>query len=250
MSPVDRSQIGKKRTKEDMMAKRASWPALVAVGIVLLGCFVASSSTHPARAAGLVQAAAADTTPPSITNIRESANPIYRQGCSTPNTVTFRADVWDADGLEFVRLSYGAPAGSWTWVFMTLESGSTYAATVGPFAATGTLSYQVKAQDLAGNPAQSIIDTVTVIDCGGTRGDVNGDGLADSTDALIILSADVAVATPQFCPMNCGDANADGLVNSTDALLVLSYDAGMSVPFPVGQSGCPSSVTQPAGCNP
>ena len=65
-------------------------------------------------------------------------------------------------------------------------------------------------------------------------GDVNGDGLVNSTDALIVLSADVGVGTSQYCPMNCGDVNADGAVNSTDALISLSYDVGMTVPFPVG----------------
>lgn len=229
------------------MAKRAFWTVLVGLGVALLCLFVAARSAAPAA-----QALSADSTPPTIDNIRESADPIYRQGCPSPTTVTIRADVSDADGLEFVRLSYGAPQGSWTWIFMSLESGNTYAATIGPFSDTGTLLYQVKAQDLAGNPAQSTMATATVADCSasGTLGDVDGDGLASSTDALIILSADVAVATPQFCPMNCGDVNADGLVNSTDALMVLSYDAGMGVPFQIGQSGCPSSVTQPPGCTP
>lgn len=84
----------------------------------------------------------------------------------------------------------------------------------------------------------------------GIIGDVNDDMLANSTDALIILSCDVGLNTTQFCPMNCGDVNADGLVNSTDALIILSYDVGLSVPFPVGQSGCYSSVTPCPGCNP
>jgi hypothetical protein len=81
-------------------------------------------------------------------------------------------------------------------------------------------------------------------------GGVNNDGLVNSTDALIILSADVGMDTSAFCPMNCGDVNGDGLVNSTDALIILSYDVGMSVPFAVGTGPCPSSVTQPAGCTP
>jgi hypothetical protein len=81
-------------------------------------------------------------------------------------------------------------------------------------------------------------------------GDVNDDGLVNSTDALIILSADAGLNTAQFCPMNCGDVNGDGLVNSTDALIVLTYDAGLSVgTLPVGQPGCPSSITQPPGCS-
>ena len=80
-------------------------------------------------------------------------------------------------------------------------------------------------------------------------GGVDGDGAVNSTDALIILSADVGINTSQYCPMNCGDVNGDGAVNSTDALLILSYDVGMTVPFPVGVGACPASVTPPAGCS-
>ncbi len=81
-------------------------------------------------------------------------------------------------------------------------------------------------------------------------GDVNDDDLADSTDALIILSADVGLDTSQFCPLYCGDVNGDGVVDSTDALLVLSYDVGIPVPFPVRTGACPSSITPPPGCSP
>jgi hypothetical protein len=77
---------------------------------------------------------------------------------------------------------------------------------------------------------------------------MNNDGMVNSTDALIILSGDAGIDISQFCPVNCGDANADGAVNSTDALIILSYDAGMSVPFQLGQTGCPSSVTPCQGC--
>ena len=83
-----------------------------------------------------------------------------------------------------------------------------------------------------------------------TLGGVNGDDMVNSTDALIILSCDAGMDTSGFCPMNCGDVNADGLVNSTDALIILSYDVGISVPFPVGEPGCPASVTPCPGCAP
>ena len=83
----------------------------------------------------------------------------------------------------------------------------------------------------------------------GTKsGDMNGDGLMNSTDALIILSCDVGFDVSRFCPTNCGDVNGDGLINSTDALIILSFDVGMLVPFPVGEEGCPQSVTPCAGC--
>jgi uncharacterized repeat protein (TIGR02543 family) len=84
----------------------------------------------------------------------------------------------------------------------------------------------------------------------GISGGVSGDGIVNSTDALIILSCDVGMDTSQFCPVNCGDVNADGLVNSTDALIILSYDVGIDVPYPVGEPGCPSSVTPCSGCSP
>jgi len=80
-------------------------------------------------------------------------------------------------------------------------------------------------------------------------GDVNNDGQANSTDALIVLSGDVGIDISSFCPVNCGDVNADGVVNSTDALIILSFDAGMSVPFPVETGACPGTVTQPSGCS-
>ncbi|MBC8254148.1 MAG: hypothetical protein H8E35_08965, partial [Ardenticatenia bacterium] len=103
--------------------------------------------------------------PPSITNIRESADPIYRQGCPEPTGVTIRADVSDASGLAWVRLYYQPPGGSWTYTTMSHESGNTYKASIGPFSQAGTLEYYVKARDNADNGAQSSTRTVTVNDC-------------------------------------------------------------------------------------
>ena len=81
-------------------------------------------------------------------------------------------------------------------------------------------------------------------------GDVNGDGKANSTDALIVLKGDVGLDISSYCPMNCGDANGDGYVNSTDALLRLKYDVGLSILFNLGEPGCPAEVTPPLGCIP
>ena len=82
----------------------------------------------------------------------------------------------------------------------------------------------------------------------GVLGDVNADGFANSTDALIILSCDVGIDVSQYCPMSCGDVNGDGYVNSTDALIILSYDVGIEVPYDVGQPGCPANVEPCLGC--
>lgn len=79
----------------------------------------------------------------------------------------------------------------------------------------------------------------------GLLGDVDNDGGANSTDALIILSHDAGLPVPYTCriELGFGDANEDGATNSTDALIVLSIDAGFPVPCPVG---CP--VTLPGVC--
>jgi hypothetical protein len=84
----------------------------------------------------------------------------------------------------------------------------------------------------------------------GLLGDVNADTLVDSADALIVLSADADMdeEVASFCPMNCGDVNGDGFVNSTDASIILSYNGGLSVPYSVGEVGCPESITLPPGC--
>lgn len=81
-------------------------------------------------------------------------------------------------------------------------------------------------------------------------GDVNHDNKVDSTDALIILSADVGMNTTQHCPMSCGDVDGSGTVTSTDALVILSFNVGMTIPYPgVGLVGCPDGVTDPLGCS-
>jgi hypothetical protein len=104
---------------------------------------------------------------------------------------------------------------------------------VGTSSGTVNYSYTIEAEP---TPEPSVL------------GDVNGDDVVNSTEALIILSCDVGIDTSQYCPMNCGDVNGDGLVNSTDALITLSHDVGMSVPYPIGQPGCPSIVTPCPGC--
>lgn len=39
-------------------------------------------------------------------------------------------------------------------------------------------------------------------------------------------------------PHLLGDVNDDGVVDSTDALAILSYDAGIDTPYPIGEPVC------------
>lgn len=76
-------------------------------------------------------------------------------------------------------------------------------------------------------------------------GDLNGDGVVNSTDALICLTHDVGLPLPPEIlariDAGLGDVNGDGVTNSTDCLIMLSFDAGIFVPFPIGEPFCPGT---------
>jgi hypothetical protein len=143
--------------------------------------------------------------------------------------------------------STGCSAGQYHYLESISLSGATPDTGWGIASWTGTISDTSKAStNTVTMPASAHSAGVNYLRL---LGDVNKDGKVDSTDALIVLSADAAIPTTQFCPMNYGDVNGDGLVNSTDALIILSYDAAMSVPFPLGQPRPePVLSTQPPGC--
>jgi hypothetical protein len=156
--------------------------------------------------------------------------------------VTSTLGVCDFGGFSFGE--FAGPDGTGTVAAVTLE-----ALAVGSTNLTFTAAQLTNTQY---DPGLTVV-TPTMLSgvvWVGILGDVNSDHAANSSDALIVLSADVGMNTSAFCPMHCGDVNGDGLVNSSDALIILSYDVGMSVPFLVGSGGCPLVVTQPPGCTP
>jgi hypothetical protein len=64
----------------------------------------------------------------------------------------------------------------------------------------------------------------------GRWGDLDGDGQANSRDALAILSAVVGLSLDPTFTLSLGDVDGDGLVNSRDALITLSHAVGLAVP--------------------
>lgn len=60
-------------------------------------------------------------------------------------------------------------------------------------------------------------------------GDVNSDGVADNTDALLVSQYDAGLIdlTPE--QLFFADVNRDGMVDNTDSLLILQYDSGANV---------------------
>jgi hypothetical protein len=64
-------------------------------------------------------------------------------------------------------------------------------------------------------------------------GDANGDGVADSTDAMLVLQYDALLIEDGEIDVTACDVNGDGSVDSTDAMLILQYDALLIEFFPV-----------------
>jgi hypothetical protein len=64
----------------------------------------------------------------------------------------------------------------------------------------------------------------------GRWGDLDRDGLANSRDALAVLSDAVDLPVPGGFDILLGDVDGDGLANTRDALILLSYAVGLDIP--------------------
>jgi len=60
-----------------------------------------------------------------------------------------------------------------------------------------------------------------------TKGDLNGDGVADNLDAVFVLRYDAGLDDLDSDQLINGDVNNDGVVDNTDAARILQFDAGL-----------------------
>jgi len=67
----------------------------------------------------------------------------------------------------------------------------------------------------------------------GIWGDANGDGVVDSTDAMLVCQYDAWMLDAADLDLSVCDVNGDDIVDSTDAMLICQYDAWMIDKFPV-----------------
>ena len=68
-------------------------------------------------------------------------------------------------------------------------------------------------------------------------GDVNGDGVIDAKDDLLIKQSIAGLLTLTPAQIAAADVNGDGVIDAKDDLLILQYIAGLISTFP---GGCPS----------
>ena len=64
-------------------------------------------------------------------------------------------------------------------------------------------------------------------------GDVNGDGVVDTTDAKLVMQYDLGLIGANDLILAAGDVNGDGAVDTTDAKLIMQLDLGLIDKFPV-----------------
>lgn len=75
------------------------------------------------------------------------------------------------------------------------------------------------------------------------RGDANGDGRVNTTDARRVLQFAADMLDEEEFPFTDADVNEDGKVNTTDARLILQYAAGMIDRYPVSETLPPVNDT-------
>jgi hypothetical protein len=101
--------------------------------------------------------------------------------------------------------------------------------------AEGTSSLELYVDQLVDGSTNTIGDacgntgSIEVSDIG-TLGDVNGDGVIDIVDALLIAQYYVDLNPANFIPGNA-DTNCDGLIDIVDALLVAQYYVSLITSF-------------------
>ena len=110
---------------------------------------------------------------------------------------------------------------------------------IGPLGDSTTLAVAVSELTAAGTFAALTPATTAALVCvgavAGRWGDLTGDDLVMSNDALAIVTYAVGLPIAPLTPLN-GDVDADGVVHTRDALIVLSFVVGLPTPgFRVNQ---------------
>lgn len=102
---------------------------------------------------------------PSIDTPSESDDPINKDGCPSPITVTITSRITDRSGVDYADLYYKLNNGRWLHKNMKRITSRMYYASIGPFSELGTVYYYIEAWDEWGNSSESSTYTVTVQDC-------------------------------------------------------------------------------------
>ena len=148
----------------------------------------------------------ADTTPPAVSNITQSSEQVFTEGCYESTMLTIGADITDAGSdVDYVQFFYRhSSAPTWTSAGnMTNTSGSHFEKEIGPFDSSGEWQYIIRSYDTEGNRSD-VQKTFTVDPCPAdttppavTNSAASPDPVAESGcagDTTLTVSVDVADA--------------------------------------------------------
>ena len=135
---------------------------------------------------------------------------------------------YDANDSSCTNVDYDLTGDTLTFTVTTLKSAYTHLVQVqmGDGAAV-----TVKPDDQGTYTVAGVNDDVTILVISVLKGDVDGDGKVNSTDALQALYISTGRLTPDLYQLLAGDVDANGAVNSSDSLNILYFSTGRITQF-------------------
>lgn len=135
---------------------------------------------------------------------------------------------YDANDNSCTSVDYELTGDTLTFTVETLKSAYTHLVQV----RTGDgAAVTVKPDGKGTYTVAGVNDDVTILVTSVLKGDVDGDGKVNSTDALQALYISTGRLTPDLYQLLAGDVDANGAVNSSDSLNILYFSTGRITQF-------------------
>ena len=155
----------------------------------------------------------------------------WAAGASAPSQYQITAvnkTYYDANDSSCTSVDHELNGDTLTFTVTTLKSAYTHLVQV----RTGDgEAVTVKPDEKGTYTVTGVSDDVTIIVTSVLKGDVDGDGKVNSTDALQALYISTGRLTPDLYQLLAGDVDANGAVNSSDSLNILYFSTGRITQF-------------------
>ena len=164
-------------------------------------------------------------------NINQPMTGAWAAGESAPSqyqiTAVNKTCYDEADG-SCTSVEHELNGDTLTFTVKTLKSAYTHLVQV----RTGDgAAVTVKPDEKGTYTVTGVSDNVTILVTSVLKGDVDGDGKVNSTDALQALYISTGRLTPDLYQLLAGDVDANGAVNSSDSLNILYFSTGRITQF-------------------
>lgn len=164
-------------------------------------------------------------------NIGQSMTGAWAAGESAPSQYQITAvnkTCYDEADSSCTSVEHELNGDTLTFTVKTLKSAYTHLVQV----RTGDgAAVTVKPDEKGTYTVTGVSDNVTILVTSVLKGDVDGDGKVNSTDALQALYISTGRLTPDLYQLLAGDVDANGAVNSSDSLNILYFSTGRITQF-------------------